>query len=327
MRTLVSLASGEIARYPDDGCTALRTALGERLHLSPHRILVGNGSIEILWFLALAYLAPNDRALVIGPTFGEYTRSAQIVGARVSEYRAPEAERFQPDLDTIAGTIREKRPRIVFLCNPNNPTGVLLDRQAITYLLDRLNDALLVIDEAYVAFTDRPHVMELQQDERLVLLRSMTKDYGLAGVRLGYAIGSTRPVEALERVRPPWNVNAVAQAVGLAAMRDDDHVRRGQEEIRKSRVYLMRELAACGLTVYPSAASFLLVRVAGTGPTEGPSYRVSSAVRSALLRHGICVRDCASFGLPGHIRIGLRTLPDCERLVTAVREVLGGGEL
>lgn len=147
---------------------------------------------------------------------------------------------------------------------------------------------------------------------RLLLLRSLTKDHGLAGLRLGYAVAPPELLEPIRRVRPPWTVNAAAQAAGLAALGDAAHLERARRVVVEARAYLQRELSALGLAVVPSAANFLLVRV-GDG----------AAFRSALLERGLCVRDCASFGLPAHIRIAMRTLPECERLVDAVREVIG----
>jgi histidinol-phosphate aminotransferase len=217
----------------------------------------------------------------------------------------------------LAAAIRRTCPRLVFLCNPNNPTGVLLDRAVVTRLLAALQEGLLVVDEAYAAFADdAPRLSPLLGDGRLVLLRSLTKDYGLAGLRLGYALGASTVVAALDRVRPPWNVNAAAEVAGLAALADEAHLARARGEVVTARAYLVDALPHLGLGVYPPAANFLLVDVGGTPLGDGQAFR------SALLRYGICVRDCASFGLPSCVRIGVRTRPACARLVAAVTEVL-----
>src|SRR2546423_1024676 len=147
-------AGGDLGRYPDDGCPRLREALAAHTGCPPDQLIVANGSVEILWLLALAYLGPGDRVLVVGPTFGEYARAARIAGAAVVEWRAAEARSFRPDPDALAAAIRRTCPRLVFLCNPNNPTGVLLDRAVVTRLLAALQEGLLVVDEAYAAFAD-----------------------------------------------------------------------------------------------------------------------------------------------------------------------------
>jgi histidinol-phosphate aminotransferase len=310
-------AGGDLGRYPDDGCPRLREALAAHTGCPPDQLIVANGSVEILWLLALAYLGPGDRVLVVGPTFGEYARAARIAGAAVVEWRAAEARAFRPDPDALAAAIRRTCPRLVFLCNPNNPTGVLLDRAVVTHLLATLQEGLLVVDEAYAAFADdAPRLSPLLGDGRLVLLHSLTKDYGLAGLRLGYALGASTLTAALDRVRPPWNVNAAAEVAGLAALADEAHLVRARREVVTARAYLVDALRHLGLRVYPPAANFLLVDVGSTPVGDGQAFR------SALLHHGICVRDCASFGLPSCVRIGVRMQAACARLVAAAAEVL-----
>jgi histidinol-phosphate aminotransferase len=312
-------AGGDLGRYPDDGCPRLREALAVHTGCSPDQLIVANGSVEILWLLALAYLGPGDRVLVVGPTFGEYARAARIAGAAVVEWRAAEARSFRPDPDALAAAIRRTCPRLVFLCNPNNPTGVLLDRAVVTHLLATLQEGLLVVDEAYAAFADdAPRLSPLLGDGRLVLLHSLTKDYGLAGLRLGYALGASTLIATLDRVRPPWNVNAMAEVAGLAALADEAHLASARGEVVTARAYLVNALRHLGLRVYPPAANFLLVDVGCTPVGDGQAFR------SALLHYGICVRDCASFGLPSCVRIGVRTLAACARLVAAAAEVLAG---
>lgn len=304
-------------RYPDDGATALRLELARRNGVDPDAVVVGNGAAELVWLVALAFLEPGDRALVVGPTFGEYARAARLVGGHVDDHRARPEDGFAVDPAVVAARARAARSRVLFLCDPNNPTGTLLPPGAIAALADAVPDALLVVDESYRPFADDPpDLRPLLGRGNVLLLRSLTKDHGLAGLRLGYTLAPPPVRAALERVRPPWSVNAVAQAAGLAALRDEAHLARARAEVRRTRAFLSSALAAHGLRVLPAAANFLLVEV-GDG----------AALRAALLRRGVCVRDCASFGLPGHVRIGLRPVPDCERLVAAVAELAAGGAL
>lgn len=312
---LSALAGISPSHYPDDRATELKSALAADLSVDAEWIALGNGSVEIMWLLASAFLDPGDQALVVGPTFGEYARACLVAGAEVQELRFGEEVGFRPDPNLIARLIETTRPRLAFLCNPNNPTGQILDSSEVVGLMERCEETLLVVDEAYLPFCEehidlRPHLTS----GRLLLLRSMTKDHGLAGLRLGYALAHPEIIDALERVRPPWNVNAAAQAAGLAALKDRDHLEEARRVVVETREYLTAELSSMGLDVVPSGANFLLVRV-GDG----------AALRSALMERGICVRDCGSFGLPAYIRIGMRPMMDCRRLVQAMREVILGG--
>jgi len=309
-----AVAAADPARYPDDGCLRLRRALADRLGVGLEAIVAGNGSAELIWLLALAYLRQGDRAVIVGPTFGEYARAVAIMGAQPLLWQAKEENGFRPDLAAVVTAVREARPRLVFLCNPNNPTGVYLGREDVMRLLGACADSLLVVDEAYLAFVDGAESLLDLVDRGVVLLRSLTKDCALAGLRLGYALAAPETAAALGAVRPPWSVNAAAQAAGLVALADEAHLRRARQAVREARSYLTAALPKLGLAVVPTVANFLLVRVGE-----------AAAFRAALLRRGFCVRDCTSFGLPRYIRIGLRPLPECRRLVAAIQEVIDDG--
>ena len=229
---------------------------------------------------------------------------------------ATEAHGFCWRIEEAVGTIRELQPALVFLCNPNNPTGLYLDRDAVEQLAAVVGEhGLLLVDDAYASLADSPwDPVPLLGSGNVAILRSLTKDHALAGVRLGYLAAQPEVIGGAQALQHAWSVNAVAQAAGLAALRDDDHVVAAREVIREAKEYLCAELDALGLTVSPSATNFLLVKV-GDG----------AAVRRALLRRGLAVRDCASFGLPEHIRLAVRSREDCARLVRALREVLADG--
>jgi len=300
----------EIGRYPDDDAVALCRKLADQTGLAISCLLAGNGSSELIWLLALAYLDPGDHVLVVGPTFGEYARAARIMGAEVTEWRADAAADFRPDVESLCTTIRRLGPKIVFLCNPNNPTGVLLQRSEVERVL-AATPGLLVLDEAYIGVVEKPPAMlDLVVNTHLVVLRSLTKDYALTGLRLGYAAAAPPVIEAIGKVRPPWSVNAAAQAAGVAALGDAAHAERSRAVLREANAYLLAELHGLGRRVVPSTANFLLLEVG-----DGARFR------QQVLRHGCVVRDCASFGLPGYVRIAVRTLPECRRLVTAMAAV------
>lgn len=313
-RVLEAIRNVDPSHYPDDDVLDLRRAIARGLDLDASWVAVGNGSVDLIYQLASAYLRPGESALVAGPTFGEFGRACRVAGAPVIEVLAEEERSFEPDVDALKGIIRSEHPKLAYVCNPNNPTGRLLPATVIADLLEECHDTLLIVDEAYLPFADAPvDLREYLPSGRLLLLRSLTKDHGLAGLRLGCAVAPPEVLEPLGRIRQPWGVNAVAQAAGLAALEEAGHVEAARRVIVESREYLIQELAALGLRVIPPSANFLLVRV-GDG----------AAFRTAMLARGVCVRDCGSFGLPAFIRIGVRTLPECQRLMAAAREVVRG---
>ena len=315
-RAMRAVGLVEPSAYPDSRCLRLRAGLAAAHDVRPDEVLVGNGSVELIWLLGQVYLAPGDDVVIVGPTFGEYDAAARRAGARITQVDATEETAFRPILQEIVETIRQAEPRVVYLCNPNNPTGQALELDDVRYLLEVLGNGLLVVDEAYVELADGVEsVVALgRSDPRLVVLRSLTKSHGLAGLRLGYLIGAAGVVEALGQAQPPWSVNAFAQAAGVAALGDDTHVTEGRRLARRARAMLVDGLERLGLTCVPSRASYWLVKV-GDG----------RQVRDEMLRRGILVRDAGSFGLPAYIRVAARPIDECERLLAVLAGLLSSG--
>jgi L-threonine-O-3-phosphate decarboxylase len=309
-----AIARTPLDRYPDDEASALRAALAEHLGVPPQCILAGNGSSELLWLAVLAFLRPYDRVLVLGPTFAEYARMATLRGAHLKILLAKEEMNFTLPSREIRAALESWHPRLVFLCNPNNPTGTVLEADVIENWVYNHPQTIFIVDESYLAFIPGLRSVRDAGQNNVLLLRPMTKDYALAGLRLGYAVGAEKLIAALLRVRPPWNVNALAQAAGLAALLDQNHLHRSLELLAAAKGELMTALAELGMQTHPSAAHFFLVRVSN-----------GSAVRRALLHKGILVRDCASFGLPEFIRICTRRPEENARLVAALSEVIHAG--
>ena len=303
----------DLAAYPDPGCRKLREALSVRLDLEPDRILAGNGATELIHLIARSLLNAGDATALFTPTFGEFEAACRLQGIAPVRITAADHDTFRWDLPAAAQRIAALRPAVLFVCNPNNPTGTYLSQAEVAALAASLGDGgLLVLDEAYAPFVDRPWdaTRFLRNRANVALLRSMTKDHALTGLRLGYLLASVDVVERVARFQHSWSVNAVAQAAGVATLADPD-VERGRAAARAGRAYLQRELGRLGLPCTASAANFLLVRVGD-----------AAAVRLRLLReHRVCVRDCASFGLPAHVRIGVRRMEDCRRLAGALQEV------
>jgi len=312
-----AVAKVPLDRYPDRESLGLRRALAGYWDIPAKQFLVGNGTAELLWLVSFAFLRAGDRVLVIGPTFGEYSRTAALMGAQVEFWSAPAEDDFAVIPELVERQIDQLQPRLVFLCNPNNPTGFLLAPEIIGTWATNHPDILFVVDEAYQAFAAEARSALTQRLNNILVLRSMTKDYALAGLRLGYAVGSDQGlIQALTQTRPAWNVNALAQAAGLAALADQLHLRQCLEKLRQAKEKLILELSAIGLPPVPTATHFFLVRV-GDG----------AGIRLDLLRQGLLVRDCASFGLPAYVRIATRRPEDNERLVTAIERLVKGSAL
>ena len=307
-------SKADLSAYPDRYCLELREALSARLDVGIQNILVGNGSVQLIHLLTRALLSPGQSCAIFGPTFGEYEEAVTLAGGKIHFVCAEETDGFRWSIDDAVIAIKRIRPLLVFLCNPNNPTGVLLDREEVQRIRDAVGgNGRLVLDDSYSSLADSSwDAIPLLNLGNVAILRSMTKEHALAGVRLGYMIAEASVISATARLQPSWSVNAVAQAAGLAALRDDEHVQAARDVIASSKAYLYHELVSMGLTVRPSAANFLLVRV-GNG----------ARVRSALLKRHIVVRDCSSFGLPKHIRIAVRQPEECQRLIQFLREELG----
>ncbi len=280
--------------YPDGGATALRAALAARLGVSPAQIVVGNGADELLSLVALAALEPGDEVVVPRPAFEPYTTVVELAGATP---RPSPLAGYDTDLDDMRRRVTA-RTKAVVLCSPHNPAGTILRRRPLEAFLQALGDdpPLVLLDEAYRDFCDDPEypdgVALLARHPRLIVLRTFSKIAGLAGLRVGYAVGATETIDRLNRVRAPYNVNRLGQAAALAALEDGEHWRRTREVVLAERAFLSAELARRGYAVTPSQANFLLVRV--------PE---AAAVRDRLRRAGILVRDGAAVGFPDHLRI------------------------
>lgn len=306
----------DLSRYPDRGARGLRRAIAEREGVAVENVVVGNGSSELIWTIPRAYLSPGATAAVLSPTYGEYEVASQAVGARVERWPAyvSSACRWELDRPVVLQGLGERRPSLVWICHPNNPTGQPFPVDWLSDLTRGAPECLFVVDEAYLTLSEGlASALPDVQSGRVVVVRSLTKDMALAGVRVGYALSSAEIADILRRVLPPWNVSAVAQAAGLAALVDSEHLARAREAVAESRAHLLGGLERLGLHPYPSVANFVLVPV-GSG----------SLVANALLDQCLAVRDCASFGLPDCIRIGVRSIPEQQRLLDALAEVCDG---
>jgi len=300
----------DISQYPDSAATDLREQLAETRGVSANNIIASSGTTELIRLITLTYLRPADSALVLEPTYGEYQVACRLAGVEPVRQRAREENDFAVTIDETIALIRKHRPRVVFLCNPNNPTGHYLSRGEVERLIAATGDSLLAIDEAYVSFVEKIwRSDDLTRHGNVIILRSMTKDYGLAGLRLGYAIASDDIITSLRKACPPWNVNAIAQKVGISVLSATDYLRQSRKKLGQGKQFLAGELRRLGFPVLPSDTHYFLVKAG-----------YATEFRAALLKHGILVRDCTSFGLPAYVRIAARTMPECRTLIAAIEQ-------
>jgi histidinol-phosphate aminotransferase len=306
-------ALGGVHRYPDGHAFALRRKLAARLGVADEALVLGNGSDELLELLAKTLLGPGDEAVYAWPSFAMYPIVVRGMGAK--PVQVPLDANLVHDLDAMVGAITE-RTKLVIVCNPNNPTGTMVGREAFDRFVTRLpGDVVLAVDEAYVEYARRDDFPDalgwVTRRPGTIVMRTLSKIYGLAGLRVGYGVADPELAGYLERTRHPFNLNSLAQVAALAALDDEEHVRRSRDLVREGIAYLERELGAMGIEMTPSQANFVLVRAGG-------------GVYDALLHEGVIVRPMGGFGLPEHVRVTIGLPEENERLVKALRRLREG---
>jgi threonine-phosphate decarboxylase len=283
-----------LSSYPDDRYEALREAIGRTFGRRPEEIAVGNGSMELIRVFCQAALAPGDGFFITPPTFGEYELSARLAGGTQVE---------EPG-----------RARIRFLCNPNNPTGEILPAGRVREVLRQVRDSsgILFLDEAFIELANPAESLARERDPALFLIRSLTKAFAVPGLRFGYGFGDPDLIARMEVQRPPWSVNAFAEAYAIEALRHLEAVGESRRRIAVERAWLEGKIRGLGLAPLPSSANFLLILL----------REPAAALAARLLERGILVRDCASFGLPDSMRIAVRTREENEQLIGALTACL-----
>jgi histidinol-phosphate aminotransferase len=302
----------EMARYPDGGGFALKRALASKLGVLAEQITLGNGSNDILEFAARAFVTAQDEVIFSQHAFAVYPIVTQAVGARGVEVPARD---WGHDLTAMRAAITA-RTRLLFIANPNNPTGTWLRRAVLEEFLDKMPaSVIVVVDEAYFEYVEDKEypntVAWLARYPNLICARTFSKIYGLAGLRVGYGVSSVAIADILNRVRQPFNVNSIAQAAALAALGDDAHL----EKARRVNADGMRQLVTgfeqLGLDYIPSVGNFVCVEVGEAG-----------RVYEQLLRAGVIVRPVANYGMPRHLRVTVGLPEENQRFLEALKTIL-----
>jgi len=317
------LAEGAIRRsipglnlYPDGASYELRKALSDKFSIPIDSIAVGNGADGLILQISLAYLDQGDAVIVSRSSFPMYDIYAHAMRARLVKTEL--ASGYRINLPAMAEAI-DRSTKIVYVCNPNNPTGTIVTRKEVERFLDSVPARVLIVfDEAYYEMVDSPDYPDTlayirEGRENIIVLRTFSKVYGLAGIRLGYAFGDPDLISPLFKVKPPFSVNSLAQAGGIAALADEGFLRRSVEANRREREFLYQGLDRLGLEYARSHTNFILVRV-------GPD---AAAVQEGLLRQGVIVRPCTGYDLPEHLRISVGTRSENERLLAGLEVLVG----
>ncbi|PYL80965.1 MAG: histidinol-phosphate transaminase [Verrucomicrobia bacterium] len=294
--------------YPDGGGFYLRKAVAAKLGLAPENIILGNGSNEVIEFLGHAFLNPGGDVVTSQYAFIVYKLLATCFGTRTIEVPSPD---YQQDLDGMLHAITPKT-RLIFVPNPNNPTGTLISQRKIDSFMSRVPENIIVVfDEAYFEFLDDPPdtLRYVREGRHVVVLRTFSKIHGLAGLRVGYGVAPPDLVEVLHKTRQPFNVNSIAHAGALAALNDEAHQRETKRVVDQGRAYLQEKFAEMKIQFVAGVANFVMVNV-GDGP----------AVFEELLKRKIIVRQLNGYGLPEWVRISVGTMEGNEKCIAALRD-------
>ncbi|HEY2124066.1 MAG TPA: histidinol-phosphate transaminase [Chthoniobacterales bacterium] len=296
--------------YPDGGAYYLREALAAQLGLQRANLIMGSGSNEVIEFLGHGFLRPGDEIITSQYAFIVYKLIAQLFGAHTVETPSPD---YRFDLDAMLAAITPKT-RIIFIANPNNPTGTLVAQDAIDRFMARVPEEIVIVfDEAYFEFLDDPPdtLRYLREGRNVVVLRTFSKIHGLASLRVGYGMAPPELIAVLQKTRQPFNVNGIGQIAALAALQDKEHQARSKQVVDEGRAYLEAQFRELGLCFMPSHANFVTVEV-GHGP----------AVFKQLLACKIIVRPVAGYQLPAWVRISVGTMEQNQQCIAALRNVL-----
>jgi histidinol-phosphate aminotransferase len=308
----ISREAKNINRYPDDDCFYLRREIARRLKIAPEQLIFGGGSDEIIYMTAQTFLGVGDEVVIAKPSFLMYTIAPLIQGARI---KAVMLKGLNYDLDGMTRAVTRKT-KVIFLGNPDNPAGTFIPKKALEKFLKAIAQNIVVlIDEAYLQFVearDYPNSLQLLKSyPNIIIARTFSKLYGLAGLRIGYGVARPEMIQLINRVREPFNVNSLAQAAALACLKDEAYYRRVVRDINVQKQFLYQGFRKLGLTYYKSATNFILLE-----------FKIPSArIIQNLLQQGIIVRDMKDWGLQSMIRVTIGTKRENQKLLAVLKKI------
>ena len=300
--------------YPDPNSSKLKDNLEKYIGIPKRQIVIGNGATEIIYNFCKVFIRKNNRVIIPTPTFGEYEAAALLQGGRISYLKTINLNEKIPELQHMI-----TKNNCIFLCNPNNPTGSLIKRKNILKILETAHDksALVFLDECFIELVPESNeslILDLKEFDNLFILRSLTKSFGLAGLRIGYGLGNKKIIDVLTRINIPWNVNALAQKAASAALSSKSHLYKTRKLIKNELTFLTSSISKIrNFSCYPSSTNFILLE----------SKINSKTVQRKLIAKKLLIRDCSTFhGLDNKfIRIAVRTHKENVKLVRALEEI------
>ncbi|HHT9111236.1 MAG TPA: threonine-phosphate decarboxylase CobD [Candidatus Brocadiaceae bacterium] len=318
VRKVVTECFDDIVHYPDIDCANLRGCIAQKIEHSIDEIIAGNGSTELFYLIPRA-LKPA-RGIVFQPTFSEFAEALKCSHAEIVNTILREDNDFR--LEYSQGHFHKKNIEMTFVCNPNNPTGQLIEKDVLLSMITQHPQITFVVDEAFIDFVEEPEKYSVMHEagtlHNLVVVRSLTKFYGFPGLRIGYLVAHAKRVKKMMEYKEPWSVNTLAQFAAMAALEDGEFITRSREFMFQERLYLFNELSGIhGLHPHKPTANYIFLKITMHGIT-------SPQLRTRLLDHGIAIRDCSNFtGLNDtYFRVAVKTREENIKLVAALKKVI-----
>lgn len=302
--------------YPDANSYELKKAIAQKYQIQTENIIIGNGSDELIKLIAETYVNPDDEVIIGSPSFSEYIFAAHLMGGKIVSVPLTEDYRF--DLPAMIDTITEKT-KVMIICNPNNPTGTMVNKQEVNAFIAQVPEHILVVfDSAYAEYAEDDGQYEsgstyVIKYPNVIELRTFSKIYALAGLRVGYGIAAAETISMISRAREPFNVNKMAQAAAVAALNDITHVEQSRKVNHEGKKYLYDQFQQMDLKYIPTHANFIMVDV----------EKDSKEVFRSLMEKGVIVRTGDIFGMPDYLRVTIGTPEENQRFITALKEILG----
>lgn len=312
----------QIQKYPDSNSNLLREAIAKQYNLRKENIVVGNGSTELIYLFAEAFMKKGDFALIPAPSFSEYEGAVRRTGEQVNFLKLDKD--FQVDKASFSKEVAGAK--IFFLCNPNNPTSNLTPNEKLEWIIKTAmdNGTLVFLDEDFLEFVENQEkltfINKIAKYPNLFILKSFTKIYGLTGLRIGYGIACEEITNILSNSKIPWNVNCLGQSAAIAALHDEDHLNKILKLLKEEKIFLLAEMKKFkDFKIYPSDANFLFIDIRSSGMT-------AAQLKEKMLQRGVLIRDCSSFTALDeyYVRIAVKTRSENEKLLESLKEVMIG---
>jgi len=310
---VINKYSKDVYLYPDQNCYELNRLLSEKLGMAPENIAIGNGSDELMLLIALAFISAGDEVMISLNTFSTYEMVSNLMEASIVKINL---KNYTYDLSAMA-QLASPKTKLIFVCNPNSPTGTMNTQKELDSLVAKVSrDTIIVLDEAYGEYVESPDYPDsleyVKAKKNVIVLRTFSKIYGLAGLRVGYAVSRPEIIKYLNLVRLPFSVNRLAQLAAAASLSDAGHVEKSIKNNSEGKAYLYKELEKLGVSFVKTEANFVFINLNND----------ADAAFMELMRRGVIVRPLASFGMPGSIRVTIGTPEQNKKFVNALSEVI-----